>query len=358
MNIFDNKDFDNHEQVVFCHDKPTGLKAIIGIHNTKLGPALGGTRFYPYIKEEDALTDVLRLSKGMTYKAAVSGLDLGGGKAVIIGDPKKIGSESLFRAFGRMVNSLNGRYITAEDVGTSVKNMDWIRRETRHVTGISTSIGGSGDPSPFTAHGNFVGIKAGLKKQKGNDSVSGIKVAVQGVGNVGYHLCKELHANGAKLYVSDINEEALKRVVNEFNAKVLKGDEIYSVDADVYAPCALGATINDITIPMFKCSVIAGAANNQLLETKHGEMLQKAGILYAPDYVINAGGLINVNSEVYGGDTENVLTQIENIYHTLLHIFAVADKEGITTAVAADRIAEKRIADVSGIKGIFNGEDV
>jgi leucine dehydrogenase len=355
MNIFENKSFDNHEQVVFCQDKNTGLKAIIGIHNTKLGPALGGTRFYPYSKEEDALTDVLRLSKGMTYKAAISGLDLGGGKAVIIGDPQKIGSEAFFRAFGRFVNSLNGRYITAEDVGTTVRDMDWIRRETSHVTGVSSHIGGSGDPSPFTAHGIFVGIKAGLKKQKGNDSVSGVKVAVQGVGHVGYYLCKELHEQGAKLYVSDINEEAIKRVVNEFKAEVIKGDSIYSADVDVYAPCALGATINDNTIPMFKCSVISGAANNQLLETKHGDMLQKAGILYAPDYVVNAGGLLNVNAEIHGGGTKLVLAQIENIYHTLLHIFDIANKESVSTAVAANHFAEKRIAEVKIIKDIFNG---
>jgi leucine dehydrogenase len=358
MNVFDNINFDGHEQVVFCHDKHTGLKAIIGVHNTRLGPALGGTRFYPYTKEEDALTDVLRLSKGMTYKAAVSGLNLGGGKAVIIGDPKKLGSEAFFRAFGRFVNSLNGRYITAEDVGTSVKFMEWINKETAHVTGIPTYIGGSGDPSPFTAHGTFVGIKACLKAQTGKDSVSGIKVAVQGIGNVGYHLCKELHENGAKLYVSDVNKDAVKRAVKEFGAEAVEGDKIYSVAADVYAPCALGATVNDKTIPMFKCSIIAGAANNQLLDqVKHGEAVKKAGILYAPDYVINAGGLINVNSEVYGGGTDHVLAQIENIYNTLLNIFEIAGKEKVTTAVAANRIAEKRIADISNIKGIFNGDE-
>lgn len=358
MNVFDNINFDGHEQVVFCHDKYTGLKAIIGVHNTRLGPALGGTRFYPYVKEEDALTDVLRLSKGMTYKAAISGLNLGGGKAVIIGDPKKLGSEAFFRAFGRFVNSLNGRYITAEDVGTSVKFMEWINKETQHVTGIPTYLGGSGDPSPFTAHGIFVGIKSALKKQKGKDSVSGIKVAVQGIGNVGYYLCKELHKEGAKLYVSDVNKDAVKRAVKEFGAEAVEGDKIYSVAADVYAPCALGATVNDKTIPMFKCSIIAGAANNQLLDqVKHGEALKKAGILYAPDYVINAGGLINVNSEVYGGGTEYALAQIENIYYTLLNIYEIAEKGKITTAIASNRIAEKRIADISNIKGIFNGDD-
>lgn len=358
MKVFDNINFDAHEQVVFCHDKHTNLKAIIGIHNTRLGPALGGTRFYPYEKEEDALTDVLRLSKGMTYKAAISGLNLGGGKAVIIGDPKNLGCEALFRAFGRFVNSLGGRYITAEDVGTSVYYMDHIREETSYVTGVSTHLGGSGDPSPFTAHGTFVGIKSCLKKQKGKDNVSGIKVAIQGVGNVGYHLCKELHQEGAKLYVSDINKEAVKRAVKEFGAEALEGDKIYGADVDVYAPCALGATINDKTLPMFKCSIIAGAANNQLLDQeKHGEALKKAGILYAPDYVINAGGLLNVNSEIYGGGTKNVLAQIENIYYTLLNIFAIADKDKTTTAFASNRIAEKRIADISNIKGIFNGDE-
>lgn len=358
MNVFENKSFDGHEQVVFCHDKYTGLKAIIGVHDTSLGPALGGTRMWPYEKEEDALTDVLRLSKGMTYKAAVTGLNLGGGKAVIIGDPKKLGSEAFFRAFGRFVNSLNGRYITAEDVGTSVKFMEWINKETAHVTGIPTYLGGSGDPSPFTAHGVFVGIKSCLKKLKGQDSLSGVKVAVQGVGNVGYHLCKELHESGAKLFVSDINAEAVQQVVKEFKAEAVKGDEIYGVAADVYAPCALGATVNDATIPMLKCPIIAGAANNVLLDQdKHGDALKKAGILYAPDYVINAGGLTNVNSEVYGGGTENVISQIENIYGTLLHIFEVADKEKITTALAANRIAEKRIADIRNVKRIFNGDE-
>ena len=356
MNIFNNGNFDSHEQVVFCHDKNTGLKAIICIHNTKLGPAIGGVRMYPYANEEDAITDVLRLSKGMTYKSAISGIDLGGGKSVIIGDPKKLKSEAFFRAFGRFVNTLNGRYITAEDVGTDLISMEWINKETDHVVGLPTYLGGSGDPSPFTAHGVFVGIKACLKQQTGKDEVSGKKVLVQGVGNVGYHLCKELYESGAKVYVSDINESALKRACEEFNAVVLNGNDVYSADVDVYAPCALGATLNDETIPMLKCSIVAGSANNQLLEPSHCEVLQKAGILYAPDYVINSGGLINVNSELNNGSTEQVISKIEEIYDTLLHIFDVSEKEGITTAKAADRIAERRIEAISSIKGIYNGQ--
>jgi leucine dehydrogenase len=354
MTVFTNKDFDKHEQVVFCHDHNSGLKAIIGVHNTVLGPALGGTRLWPYATEEEALTDVLRLSKGMTYKAAVSGLNLGGGKAVIIADPKDV-TEQMFRAFGRFVNSLNGRYITAEDVNTNTKHMEWIHLETEHVTGIPACLGGSGDPSPVTAHGTFVSIKAALKKVKGSDSLKGIKVAVQGAGgHVGYYLCKELNEAGAIIIASDINKEALNKVVKEFGATAVGLDDIYGQAVDVYSPCALGATINDKTIPQFKCSIIAGAANNQLHELeKHGNELKKLGILYAPDYVANAGGLMNVSGEIDGRTCEAVTAQVDGIYDTMLEVFALADKEKISTAQAANKMAEMRIAKVGRVKDIY-----
>jgi len=353
MSIFEG--FDNHEQVVFCNDQHSGLKAIIAIHNTQLGPALGGCRMYPYTSETAALTDVLRLSRSMTYKAAVANINLGGGKSIIIGDPKKHISEALFRTFGRFVNSLGGRYITAEDVGTSVDHMEWISYETKYVVGLSTHLGGLGDPSPVTAHGTFVGIKAAIKSTKGVDNLAGIKVAIEGIGHVGYYLCKELHAHGARLYVSDINPEATKRAADEFGAIVVDCDKIYSLDVDVYAPCALGATINDKTIPQFKCSIIAGAANNQLdKEMIHASELTKKGILYAPDFVINAGGLINVYTEVEGFHKERALEKTENIYPTLLKIFALAHKEKISTAEAANQIAEQRIREVTKVGHIYS----
>lgn len=358
--IFEKLDLDsnNHEQVVFCNDKHSGLRAIIAIHNTQLGPSLGGCRMYPYANETDALTDVLRLSKGMTKKAAVAGLNLGGGKAVIIADPKIHSTEALFRTFGRFVNSLSGRYITAEDVGTNTKAMEWVLQETGHVVGIPAYLGGSGDPSPVTAHGVFVGIKAAVKKVKGTDSLAGIKVAVEGIGNVGYNLCKELHANGAILYVSDVNSTAVKRAVVEFKATQVKVEELYSLDVDVYAPCALGATLNDKTITQLKCPIVAGAANNQLQdESKHGDELKKRGILYAPDYVINAGGLINVYPEVHGGDAESAWSKVENIYYTLSNIFDLSEKENVTTIAAANKLADQRIHSVNLVKNIYRSED-
>lgn len=355
--LFEQMSFGNHETVAFCNDKHSGLKAIIAIHNTILGPSLGGCRFYPYAKESDAITDALRLSRGMTYKSALAGLNLGGGKSVIIGDPKKLASEQLFRTFGRFVNGLNGRYITAEDVGTSVRFMEWVHCETPYVAGIPEHLGGSGDPSPFTAHGTFCGIKAALKKAKGTDELAGVKIAVEGIGNVGYSLCKELYDNGAKLYVSDVDSVAVERAVNEFKATAVKCEELYGLDVDVYAPCALGATVNDETIPQFKCAIIAGAANNQLKdEVKHGEELKKRGIVYAPDYVANAGGVINVYTEIAGGGKELALAKTEDIYSTLLKIFELADKENTTTAIAANKLAERRLEDVSRTKSIFAGE--
>jgi leucine dehydrogenase len=339
MSVFNNPDFDGHENVVFGCDEATGLKCIIGIHNTNRGPALGGSRFWNYENEQAAITDVLRLSKGMTYKAAVTGLKLGGGKSVIIGDPKKIKTPDLMRAFGRIIERLNGSYITAEDVGTTVQDMDYIRESTAHVRGKST---GTGNPSPVTAYGTFMGLKAAVKHKLGTDDLTGLRVAVQGVGNVGYYLCKDLHEAGAKLVVTDINEDAVKRVVEEFGATAVGLGDIYTQDVDVYAPCALGATVNDVTLDLLKAKIIAGAANNQLAEAKHGQSVKDLGILYAPDYVINAGGLINVYNETPDYDPAVVNEQVEGIYDTLLEIFQRADKDNKPTSVIADTMAEER----------------
>ncbi len=352
--IFDSMNKRGHEEVVFCHEQDTGLKAIIAIHNTTIGPALGGCRMWNYPTEEEALTDVLRLSRGMSYKAAIAGLNLGGGKAVIIGNAKTDKTETLFRSFGRFVEGLSGRYITAEDVGTSVKDMEWVRMETKYVTGISRALGGSGDPSPITALGAFSGIKATVKKQLGKDSLVGLKVGVQGVGHVGYYLCKNLAEDGAQLFVTDIDSDALKRVVDEFSADVIGVDDIYEADVDIYAPCALGATLNDYTIPKLKCAIVAGAANNQLKdEIRHAEMLKDRGILYAPDYAINAGGLINVANEIEGYNRERAFSQAEGIYDLLMTIYAQADKEGVTTHQAASKVAEKRMKDVGLLKNVY-----
>ena len=333
-----------HEQVIFCHDHATGLKAIIAIHNTNLGPSLGGTRMWMYKNESDALTDVLRLSRGMTYKAAISGLNLGGGKAVIIGDSKKDKSEALFRRFGKFVNSLNGKYITAEDVGTSTKDMEYVSRETKFVTGLPEGMGGGGDPSPVTAYGVYMGMKASAKEMWGNDDLKGKKVLVQGVGHVGEHLVAHLTKEGAKVYITDINQEALNKVATTHGAEIVAPDNIYSLDIDIYAPCALGATLNTENISKLKCSIIAGAANNQLAdENIHGKMLMDKGIIYAPDFLINAGGLINVYSELKGYDRAKALQQTEHIYKVTLDILKKSKAEHIPTHVAAKELAEKRI---------------
>jgi leucine dehydrogenase len=347
-----------HEQVVYCHDKSTGLKAIIAIHDTTLGPALGGTRLWDYSKDEDAEFDVLRLSRGMTYKAACAGLNLGGGKAVIIGDAKKIKTEALFRSFGRFVNSLGGRYITAEDVNVNVGDMEWCAAETNYVTGISSRPGGSGDPSPVTAWGVFQGIKAAARHRLGKDSLSGLKVAVQGTGAVGRYLCGYLKDAGAELFVSDIDAVKTKSMAEKFGAKVVEGQAIFAADVDVFAPCALGAIINDETIPMLKCPIVAGGANNQLLdENKHGKILRDKKILYAPDYVINAGGLINVYNELRGYNADVARKQAEGIYQTLLQVFADADKQGISTQVASNAFAERRINAARAITGFKHTYD-
>lgn len=340
-----------HEQVVFCHDPHSKLKAIIAIHNTTLGPALGGTRMWNYNSDDDAVVDALRLSRGMTYKAAISGLNLGGGKAVIIGDPSLKG-EALWRRYGKFVNSLNGKYITAEDVNTSASDMEFIHQETKHVTGIPEYMGGSGDPSPFTAYGVFVGMKACAHKRWGNDSLSGKKVLVQGVGHVGHYLVGHLIEAGAKVYISDINKDRIKETTNKFNVEFIEPAEMLNVDMDIYAPCALGATINTESIPKLTCSIIAGAANNQLADEKiHGRQLIEKGIIYAPDFLINAGGLVNVAAEAGGSyNREKVTNDVEKIYNRILAIFSLSEKEDITTQEAAIQIAQKRIDDVAHVK--------
>ncbi|MFA9555998.1 branched-chain amino acid dehydrogenase [Evansella sp. AB-rgal1] len=343
MELFKYMETYDYEQVVVCQDKESGLKAIIAIHDTTLGPALGGTRMWTYESEEAAFEDALRLAKGMTYKNAAAGLNLGGGKTVIIGDPRKDKNEAMFRAFGRFIQGLNGRYITAEDVGTTVEDMDLVYQETDYVTGISPAFGSSGNPSPVTAYGVYVGMKAAAKEAFGTDSLEGKRVAVQGVGNVAFTLCRHLHEEGAKLIVTDINKEAVQRAVDEFGATAVDTNDIYSVDCDIYSPCALGATINDETIPLLKAKVIAGAANNQLKETKHGDTIQELGIVYAPDYVINSGGVINVADELLGYNRERALKKVETIYDSISKIFDISKRDNIPTYVAADRMAEERM---------------
>jgi leucine dehydrogenase len=348
MDIFKFMGEHGHEQVVLCSEPSVGYRGIIAIHNTTLGPALGGTRFWNYASEEEAIVDALRLAKGMTYKAAVTGLNLGGGKSVIIGDPRiKQGREMIFRAHGRFVDSLKGRYITAEDVGTSVEDMDFVQMETKFVAGLQ---GGSGDPSPITAHGTYYGIKASAKTKFGNDSLKGLKIAVQGVGHVGYYLCQYLWEEGAQLIVTDIDEERVRNIVKEFGAQAVAPDKIYAVDAPIFAPCALGAIVNDQTLKVMKFEIIAGAANNQLAEERHGDELEKRGVLYAPDYVINAGGLINVYGEINGWSAERAKRKAGEIYDTLLQLFELSSKEGLPTYKAADRLAERRIEQVHAIQ--------
>jgi leucine dehydrogenase len=341
-----------HEQVVFCHDEATGLKAIIGIHNTVLGPALGGTRMWQYATEQEALTDVLRLSRGMTYKASISGLNLGGGKAVIIGDASKMKTEAFLRRFGRFVESLGGKYITAEDVNMKTRDMEYVAMETNHVTGLPESMGGGGDPSPVTAYGTYLGMKAAANKVYGNDDLSGKKVAVQGVGQVGMYLVEYLTKENAEVYITDIAQDKLKTISEKFGAKVVGMDEVYDLDVDIYAPCALGATLNDDTISRLKCLIVAGAANNQLKnETKHGYMLMDKGITYAPDFLINAGGLINVYAEYLGGyNKENTYQQAEKIYDTCMNIFTLADQDKISPQEAAIKLAEERIEAIGRVK--------
>ncbi len=340
MKLFDTIAGMGHEQLVVCNDNSTGYRGIIAIHSTTLGPALGGTRFWQYATDEDAIVDALRLARGMTYKNAVAGLNLGGGKSVIIGNNRTVDREMIFRAHGRFVESLGGRYITAEDVGTSTADMDFVHMETKNVTGLA---GRSGDPSPVTAHGVFRAIQASAKEKWGSDDLSTKTVSVQGAGHVGYYLAKELHGAGAKLIVTDIDQERVKHVVAEFGARAVGPDEIYAVQADIFAPCALGGIINDKTIPQLKVQIVCGAANNVLLEERHGTALEEKGILYTPDYVANAGGVINVYSELAGWSSARAFRKADEIYETVLKVFKIAKSDTVPTYVAADRLAEQRI---------------
>lgn len=353
MKIFEYMCKYGYEQLVFCHDKTTGLKAIIAIHDTTLGPALGGTRLWNYESEDAAIEDVLRLARGMTYKAAAAGLNLGGGKAVIIGDSKKDKSEQLWRAFGRFVQSLNGRYITAEDMGTTVNDMEFVKQETDYVTGVPVSQGGSGNPSPKTAFGVFKGMEATANEIWGSDDLAGKIVAVQGVGNVGYYLCQYLREAGAKLVVCDINQESIDRVVMEIGAEVVNPGDIYDVECDIFAPCAMGAVINDNTIERLRCKAIVGSANNVLAENSHGDMLHAKGIVYAPDYVVNAGGLMNVADELMGYNEERALAKVATIYDNIARVYAISKRDGIANHIAADRMAEERIEAIGRVRGNF-----
>ena len=330
----------NHEQVLIGRDAESGYHGIIAIHSTALGPAVGGTRFWNYASEAEALTDALRLSQGMTYKTALAGLPLGGGKSIIIGDSKTPNREAMLSTHGRFVETLNGRYITAEDVGTTPADMEILRRETKHVAGL---MGRSGDPSPYTARGVFRSIQASSKFLWDRDDLAGVTVALQGCGSVGYHLAKLLHEAGAKLIAADVNKQNLSRVVDEFGAHMVQPHEIFNVRADVFAPCALGGVINDQTIPELRVQIVAGSANNQLLEERHGVMLRQRNILYAPDYVANVGGVLNGCIEVLGWNREESGRKVHEIYDTLLRIFEAADAEGISTNTAADRLAEDRL---------------
>jgi leucine dehydrogenase len=353
MEIFKYMEKYDYEQLVFCQDQNSGLKAIIAIHDTTLGPALGGTRMWTYDTEADAIEDALRLARGMTYKAAGAGLNLGGGKAVIIGDPRKDKNEEMFRAFGRYIQGLNGRYITAEDVGTTVADMDIIHMETDYVTGVSPAFGSGGNPSPVTAYGVYRGMKAAALEAFGTDDLSGKVIAVQGVGNVAYHLCRHLHEEGAQLIVTDINKDNVQRAVEDFGAKAVDPNDIYGQDCDIFAPCALGGIINDNTIPQLKAKAIAGAANNQLREERHGDILQEMGVVYAPDYIINAGGLINVADELQGYNRERAMKKVETIYNSILKVFEIAKRDNIPTYKAADRMCEERIASMQRSRSTF-----
>ena len=344
-----------YEQIVMCHEPYTGLKAIICVHNTTLGPALGGIRMWPYETEQEAIVDAMRLARAMTFKAAVAGLNLGGGKTVVIGDARADKSEMLFRALGRFIDTLNGRYIAAEDVGTATEDMEYIAMETPYVTGIDFVAGGSGDPSPMTAYGVYQGIRACAKQAYGSDSLRGRKIAVQGTGNVGGHLCDLLAEAGAELWVTDINEEGSKAVAERTGGTWVEPDSIYDVECDIFTPCALGGVINPDTIDRLTCSIVAGAANNVLLDDAMGEELHKRGILYAPDYVINAGGLINVSEELGGYNEERARKRVGRVYNSLSKILELAVHEQIPPYKAAEAVALERIKSVRPIADVYTG---
>jgi leucine dehydrogenase len=353
MDLFSKMEEYDYEQLILCQDKSTGLKAIIAIHDTTLGPALGGTRICEYESDEEAIEDALRLARGMTYKNAAAGLNLGGGKAVIIGDPRKIKSEALFRAFGRFVEGLNGRYITGEDMNATQEDASYINCETEYIVGLET---GSGNPSPVTAYGVFKGIQAALNEVYGSDDLTGKTVAIQGLGAVGRRLAERLHEAGAKLYVTTRDKAKIDKAVAELGATAVSLDEIYGVECDVFSPCARGAIINDKTIEQFKCKIIAGAANNQLAESRHGDMLHEKGILYVPDYIINSGGVINIIDDISGREynRENAMKNTARIYDSCKKVFEIAKRDNIPTYKAADIMAEERIAAVRKIKKIYN----
>jgi leucine dehydrogenase len=355
--VFELMSAGGYEQVVHCHDPASGLRAIVAIHSTVLGPALGGTRFYPYATEHDALVDVLRLAKGMTYKSAVSGLDLGGGKAVILGDPTTTRSEPLMRTYGRFVDGLAGRYITAEDVGTTKDDMDLVRLETRHVTGVSVSLGGSGDPSPATAWGVLWAMRAVVERRWGTSSLDGLRVAVSGVGKVGMDLVHHLCDDGAKVTVADVNPAAVETAVRRYGATAVDPDALHTVECEVYAPCALGAVLNERTIPELRCGAVCGSANNQLATPEDGQRLADAGILYAPDYVVNAGGIMNVSEELRGYDQQRAYERIRGIEGNVRRVLDTAEAEGIAPGEAADRVAEARIEAIAAINRIRRGSD-
>ena len=341
-----------HQNILFCHDKSVGLKAIITIHDTTLGPAIGGTRMMAYRTEEEAIEDSLRLSKGMTYKAAITGVNLGGGNAVIIGDNRLQKTEVLLRRFGQFVNQLNGSFIASLDVGTTPRDMEYLRMETPHVAGLPKSVGGSGDSSPFTAKSVYYGIKAGIKEYFGNDSLAGRKIVVQGTGHVGERLVSLLRKENAKVFVSDIVSDRMIEVANQYGAEIISNTSLYELEADVYSPCALGGTLNDSTIPRLRCKVIAGSANNQLVdEMKHSQMLKDRGILYAPDYLINAGGLISCYSELAGYSVSRTMQLAENIYDVTRSVLQKSREDKISSLQAANQLAEQRIHAMEKIKG-------
>ncbi len=347
MNVFSHPEFDNHEHLSFFSDPETGLKAIVAIHNTSRGPALGGCRMFPYASDEEALRDVLRLSKGMTYKSALANLDLGGGKSVIIGDPRKQKTDALLAMMGKHLEGLGGQYIAAEDSGTSVADLRVMGQHTRHVAGITDHTGfdgqpSNGDPSPTTAYGVFVGLKAAVKHKLGRDDLAGLKVAVQGVGNVGYRLARHLKEAGAELWVYDIHSDNMQRAVDELGAKPASAEDILFLPVDVIAPCAMGAVLNDTSIPQLKATVIAGAANNLLERPDHDQALKDKGILYAPDFAINAGGIIDVFYEGKEVAPEKVRAHVESIGDTLGEIFARSDASGRPTGAIANELAEER----------------
>jgi leucine dehydrogenase len=354
VDVFDRIHADDYEQVVYCHDRTTGLRAIIAIHSTALGPALGGTRFYPFASEDDALTDVLRLARGMTYKSAAAGLDLGGGKAVIIGDPASSRSEALIRAYARFVDSLGGRYVTAEDVGTTQADMDLIRKETVHVTGVSRALGGSGDPSAATAYGVLHAMKAVARRLWGVTELAGRHVTVSGVGKVGSNLVRHLVEERARVTVADVNEDAVARAVRDFGVEAVDVDKVHALDCDIHSPCALGASLNAHTIPELRCAAVVGSANNQLADAACADLLARAGVLYAPDFVVNAGGVINIAEELAprGYHRERAYAAIRRIFDTTTAVLDRAAADGVTTAEAAEQLARARIRDMGHVHAI------